>query len=313
MKFSVFHRRFQHRLPLLSAILLLGCSATPQPVQSTIVTSTPAAEPTLNASVEPKLEAKPDAKSEIKPDVLNPSAQSTIDRITLTAKTAQFIWRKPDSDPKSTSRSEVRRATLRYPTVTGVDDPALQTKIQSSIDLQSAFGKSLAEMESEFQENHWMEKMDYEANYNNNGLLSLTYSGYGVGAYPSSFVRYRSVNLRTGEVLRLHDLFKTEALGAIALMVDRQLQQAIQTKVAELDNEASAKDIDRAIFRAHRFRIKHLNEFTITPEGVIFHYRFGFPHVILAAEPKSDYLISHAELKSYLKANSPLIGLTDAR
>ena len=256
-----------------------------------------------------KAEQKPEPRSIASPTT-SPIAEKSdrpLNTVTLNPKTATFTWRRPDSDPKSTSRADRREATLRYPIVTGVENLELQSKIQTSIDLKSAFGKSLQEMEAEYQENHWMENLDYKVNFNDRGLLSLTYSGYGIGAYPSEFVRYRSVNLRTGEILRPHDLLKTAGLGAIALMVDRQLQQAIQTKVAELDKDENAKDIDRAIFRAHRFRIKHLKDFTLTPEGIMFHYRFGFPHVILTAEPQSDYLIPYAQLKSQFKPNSPLL------
>ena len=264
-----------------------------------------------------KAEQKPEPSPIVNPivsPIISPIAEKPnrpLNTVTISPKTATFTWRKPNSDPKSTKRGDRREATLRYPIVTGVESSELQSKIQASIDLKSAFGKSLLEMETEYQENHWMEKLDYEINFNDRGLLSLTYNGYGVGAYPSSFVRYRSVNLRTGEILRPHDLLKTEGLGVVALMVDRQLQQAIATKVAELDQDENAKDIDRAIFRAHRFRIKHLNDFTLTPEGIIFHYRFGFPHVILAAEPKSDYLIPYAQLKSQFKPNSPLLEIAD--
>ena len=302
--FSIFEgdrtMKFPTQLPirLIPIVLLafIGCSTTqaeqkpePRPIASPI--ASPMTSPIASPMTSPIAE-KPDRP---------------LNTVTLSPKTATFTWRKPDSDPKSTNRSDRREANLRYPIVTGVENPELQSKIQASIDLKSAFGKSLQEMEAEYQENYWMENLDYKVNFNDRGLLSLTYIGYGVGAYPSEFVRYRSVNLRTGAILRPHDLFKTEALGAIALIVDRQLQQAIQTKVAELDKDENAKDIDRAIFRAHRFRIKHLNDFTLTSEGIVFHYRFGFPHVILAAEPQSDYLIPYAQLKSQFKPNSPLL------
>lgn len=284
-----FPTKFPTRLIPIVLLALMGCSTTkaePKPEPSAI--ASPIASPIAEKSTSP----------------LN---IITLNNVTLIPKTATFTWRRPDSDPKSTSRADRREANLRYPIVTGVENPEMQSKIQTSIDLKSVFGKSLEEMEAEYQENHWMENLDYKVNFNDRGLLSLTYIGYGVGAYPSEFVRSRSVNLRTGAILRPHDLFKTESLGAIALMVDRQLQQAIQTKVAELDKDENAKDIDRAIFRAHRFRIKNLNDFTLTPKGIIFHYRFGFPHVILAAEPQSDYLIPYAQLKSQFKPNSPLL------
>ncbi len=301
------------QIPVLLSMLLLGCTSTTQAAQNSVpqpAIVTPSASPVAMAKTDAKPDVQSGDKSDAKPDT-KPGVQSgdKLDRVTITPKTATFTWRRPDSDPNSTSRSDVKKAKLRYPTVTGLVDSGLQDKIQTSIDLKRAFGKSITEMEADFQENHWIAKMDYEVNYNDRGVLSLTYNGYGVGAYSSNFVRYQSVNLRNGEILRPHDLFTVEGLGSIALMVDRQLQQAIQTKVAELDKDDNAKDIDRAIFRAHRFRIKHLNDFTVTPEGVIFHYRFGFPHVILAAEPKGDFLIPHAQLKSYLRNNSPIAGM----
>jgi hypothetical protein len=222
----------------------------------------------------------------------------------IVPKVAKFTWGKPGGD-----RSEYREAKVTYPTITGLEDKKLQDKIQSSISLDSAFGRSLSDMEADFKESQWLTDLEYTVNYNDNNLLSITYSGMGMGAYPSSFVRYRSVNLATGEVLRAHHLFKTEALGAIALQVDKQLQATIKVKVAELDRP-DYKDIDPKIFSAHRFRIKHLNDFTLTPEGVIFHYEFGFPHAILAIEPKGDFLMSYEQLKRYLKPGSPLEPVT---
>ncbi len=257
---------------LLSLFLLLGCTpnlyATPTPTnpQSSILANTPK---TQNANL-------------------------------IVPKTAKFTWGKPGGD-----RSEYREAKVTYPTITGLDDKALQAKIQDSISLQSAFGRSLSDMEADFKEYQWLTDLGYKVNYNDRNLLSITYSGMGVGAYISSFVRYRSVNLTTGQVLRAHDLFRTEALGSIALQVDKQLQAAIKSKVAELDS-SDYKDIDPKIFSAHRFRIKHLNDFTLTPEGVIFHYEFGFPRAILTLEPTNNYLMTYDQLKPYLKPGSPL-------
>ena len=264
---------------LLSALLLCTLSVYDRPAQSN--PSQPLALPEVKA-VEPRMVA-PAVKGE------------SLNQIKLSAKTATF---KHSTHP--------REAKVRYPIVTGVSDPTFQAKLQTAIDLKTVFGRSLEEMEQDFQETHWLRQLDYTVNYNDRGILSLTYSGDGLAAYPSGFVRYQSVNLQTGDILRPHHLFKTSSLGSIARMVDRQLQKAIQTKVAELDRDENAKEIDRAIFRAHQFRIRHLNDFTVTSEGVMFHYRFGFPHVILAAEPEGDFLIPYAELKPHLKVGSLL-------
>jgi Deacetylase PdaC len=257
---------------LLSLLLLLGCTpnlqATPT-IPNALVANQPDTSKNQNANL-------------------------------IVPKTVKFTWGKPGGD-----RSEYREAKVTYPTITGLEDKKLQDKIQDSISLSSAFGRSLSDMEADFKESRWLTDLEYSVNYNDHNLLSLTYSGMGVGAYPSRFVRYRSVNLTTGSILRPHHLFKTEALGAIALQVDQQLQAAIKTKVAELDKPDN-KDIDPKIFSAHRFRIKHLNDFTLTPKGIIFHYEFGFPHAILALEPTNDFLMTYDQLKPYLKPGSLL-------
>jgi hypothetical protein len=232
-----------------------------------------------------------------------PALANQLEQATLTAQTATFTWGKPGGD-----RSEYREAKLSYPVVINVPEPELQDKIQDSISLKSAFGRSLTEMEAEFKESQWLTSLDYAVNYNDNALLSLTYTSTGVSAYPSTFVRHRSVNLITGSVLRAQDLFTTEGLGAIALQVDKQLQDAIKVKVSKLGTP-NTEDIDPSIYKSHRFRIKNLNDFTLTPNGILFHYEFGFPHVLIAAEPKGDFLMTYAQLKSYGKPSGPLLRL----
>lgn len=240
------------------------------------------------AQARPNPSEAPSARiAEVTPPALR---SNDLQKISLTAQTKTFKH-----------AGSGREAKLRYPIVTGVNDPTLQAKLQNAIDLKTVFGRSIEEMETDFQENYWLRQLDYTVNYNDRGMLSLTYSGDGVGAYPSGFARYQSVNLKTGEILRPHHLFKTASLGVIARLVDRELQAAIQTKLVQLDQDKDAQDIDRAIFRSHQFRIRHLNDFTLTPEGIQFHYRFDFPRVLLAAEPNSDFLIPYSALKDHWK------------
>ena len=286
-----------------AAFLLLGCTpileSVDRPTPTTSITSPPVSpEPSpKDPEITPKTVVSSQRLS-AKPPLANQLEQAT-----LTAKTATFTWGKPGGD-----RSEYREAKLSYPVIINVPELELQDKIQDSISLKSAFGRSLTEMEAEFKEMHWLTSLDYTVNYNDNALLSLTYTSTGVAAYPSTFVRYRSVNLTTGSILRAQDLFTTEGLGAIALQVDKQLQDAIKVKTSKLGTP-NTEDIDPSIYKSHRFRIKHLNDFTITPNGIVFHYEFGFPHVLIAAEPKGDFLMTYAQLKSYAKPSGPLLRL----
>ncbi len=283
--------------------LLLGCTPILQsadgPTPTASITSPPVSpESSPESSPNPPKTVVSAQRVSPKPPLANQLEQAT-----LTAKTATFTWGKPGGD-----RSEYREAKLSYPVVINVPEPELQDKIQDSISLKSAFGRSLTEMEAEFKEMHWLTSLDYAVNYNDNALLSLTYTSTGVAAYPSTFVRHRSVNLITGSVLRAQDLFTTEGLGEIALQVDKQLQDAIKVKVSKLGTP-NTEGIDPSIYKSHRFRIKNLNDFTLTPNGILFHYEFGFPHVLIAAEPKGDFLMTYAQLKSYAKPSGPLFRL----
>ncbi len=286
-----------------AVFLLLGCTPTLQSVDR----PTPAASITL-----PPVSPEPSPKDpEIVPKTVvsaqrlsaKPPLANQLEKATLTSKTATFTWGKPGGD-----RSEYREAKLSYPVIINVPELELQDKIQDSISLKSTFGRSLTEMETEFKESHWLTSLEYTVNYNDNGLLSLTYTTTGLGAYPSQFLVYRSVNLTTGSVLHANDLFTTEGLGAIALQVDKQLQDAIKVQVSKLGTP-NTEGIDPSIYKSHRFRIKNLNDFTITPNGIMFHYEFGFPHVLIAAEPKGDFLMTYAQLKSYAKPSGPLLRL----
>jgi len=286
-----------------AVFLLLGCSPTLQSIDRPTPTASITSPPVSPESSPENPEIAPKTAVSAQRVSPQPALANQLQQATLTAKTATFTRGKPGGD-----RSQYREAQLSYPAIINVPEPELEDKIQDSISLKSVFGRSLTEMETEFKEAHWLTSLDYTVNYNDNGLLSLTYTSTGVAAYPSTFVRYRSVNLTTGSVLRAQDLFTTEALGAIALQVDKQLQDAIKVKTSKLGTP-NTEGIDPSIYKSHRFRIKHLNDFTIMPNGIVFHYEFGFPHVLIPAEPKGDFLMTYAQLKSYAKPSGPLFRL----
>lgn len=237
----------------------------------------------------------------VEPAAASPSPIGVADHVTVTEETVRFVRDKGDALGR-------REAIVKYPKISGVADPALQEKVQAAIGLQQAFGKSVEEMRAEFQDYAWLNELGYTVNYNQNSILDITYSGWGTGAYPSGFERYLAVNLKTGTVIYAHHLFKTEALGQVARLVDQAMQAEIQKKMAEV-KQAYGEEIDLKIYAAHQFRVKDLNHFTITDRGILFHYEFGFPHVLKAAEPQDSYLLSYEQLKPYIRPNGILTAM----
>jgi hypothetical protein len=199
---------------------------------------------------------------------------------------------------------DYKEARIQYPIASGLTNALILQKVQTAISLKQVVGQSLAEMEQEYKENQWLTEVSYTVNYNRNNLLDLTYAIAGVGAYPSSFEKHVAVNLKTGQKIRTKDLFKADALGAIAQVVDRMMQQEIQQKIAEVKQQ-EPEPVTK-LFANHRFQTKNLEDFTVGATGVTFRYNFEFPHVVKAIEPSGSYLIPYAKLTRYIRQDGAL-------
>ncbi|MGI0493050.1 hypothetical protein ACN4EG_14805 [Alkalinema pantanalense CENA528] len=235
------------------------------------------------------------------PALASPKPMAGAEQVTVTEEMVKFVRDKGDALGR-------REAIVKYPKISGIADPALEGKVQAAIGLQQAFGKSVEDMRAEFEDYAWLNELGYTVNYNQHSILDITYSGWGTGAYPSGFERYLAVNLKTGTVIYAHHLFKTEALGQVARLVNQVMQVEIQKKMAEV-KQSYGEEIDLKIYAAHQFRVKDLNHFTITDRGILFHYEFDFPHVLKAAEPQNSYLLSYEQLTPYIRPDGVLAAM----
>jgi hypothetical protein len=219
--------------------------------------------------------------------------------ITLQSKTAVLQHGK-----KGAAFPDYKEAIVRYPVASGLADPIVLKNVQASISLKQVLGQSLAEMQQEYRDNFWLSEVSYTVNYNQNNILDLTYTTSGSSAYPSSFDKHVSVNLKTGKRLRVKDLLKTEGFGSIAQMIEVMMQKEILQKIAEFRKEDP--DINKNLFTKHHFQSKNIEDFSIGKMGVTFYYNFDFPHVIKAAEPSGAYLIPYSQLRAYIRPEGAL-------
>ncbi len=226
-------------------------------------------------------------------------ASGLSDRVLITPQTARLM-RGKQSDPYV---GPVRFAKIQYPQVRGISNATLLAKVQAAVSLKTIVGRSLEELRADLQEVYWLTDINYTVNYNQNFLLDLTYEIAGTGAYPSQFEKHVTVDLKTGQPLRAHHLFKREALGAIAALVDKPMQVEIARAIAT----AAKDDVDiRSQINQARFRVKYMDDFSVGEKGVTFRYDFGFPHVIKALEPQGEYFFTYDQLKSYIRPDGPL-------
>jgi hypothetical protein len=248
-------------------------------------------------------------------------AQTRSDRAVITKKTAALIHRAKDGEGAKT-------ATVKYPLVTGIEDPLILKKIRSALSFKRVFGQSLAEMRAEFEAEEdsftWLDGIDYTVNYNRRFILDITFTIEGTGAYPSSNSVHRLIDLRTGEIIKARHAFRPALLRQLAAKVDQKMQQAIEEvkegsrkELEAFKNSQDSKSYeDQAVYdemmqnvlENKRFTLKSLDNFRVDDRGVTFLYDFNMPHVILAMEPDNEYFFSWSELKPYLDPAGVLKG-----
>jgi hypothetical protein len=184
-----------------------------------------------------------------------------------------------------------RTFTVEYPLVAG----PMGRKIAAILSYEKNFAFTLRE---EISELFWLENALYTVNYNKYNILDVTLMIEGSGAYPSSSLKYLIVNTKTGTRLKPSDVF-TNTAGLTALG-QKALAEEIKSETEVLKKEEP--DFDPAgYFREAVFTADNLWAFTVSDDGLTFHYDYGFPHVAQALEPTGDFTFSWAELKPFIK------------
>lgn len=194
-----------------------------------------------------------------------------------------------------------RTFTVTYPKVSGLS-PALNKKVETNI----SYAKVMKlDIKDEINEAQWLYEATYDVNYNKNGILDITLSLDGSGAYPSVFNKTVVINLKTGNRVAPADVF-TNLAGLAAMCRKAQLKEIKEAK-EEYKKDPDSNGFDgEEYFKDAKFGVAELSEFTISDKGVTFMYDYGFPHVVLALQPDGQYLFSWNELKPFIKRDGLL-------
>jgi hypothetical protein len=230
-----------------------------------------------------------------------PIAQVRNDRVVVTARTIVIVRRgKIVKD-----FPEKKRATIKYPVVSGLGDARVLRRVQSVLQIRNVFDTSVAE----YKQDNWLAEFGYEVNYNKNYVLDITFSQDGSGAYPDTQTRHFAINLKNGGVIKASDAFIGEKLPALANLVRAKFQtelKQILTDLAESKSDAEDIRVAKEAQEALEFKLSDIDDFSIGDKGVTFLYDAGYPHAIRAFEPEGRYFFSYAELKSFIKQDGPL-------
>lgn len=200
---------------------------------------------------------------------------------------------------------EKRRATIKFPVISGLGDARVLRRVQSILQIKNVFDTSVAE----YREDNWLEELDYKVNYNKNYILDITFSQSGSGAYPDSQTKHFAIDLKNGTVIHASDAFAPKKLVPLAGLVGAKFRAELAHILKDLAASKSDPEdirIAREAQEALEFKLSDIDDFSIGDKGVTFLYDAGYPHVIQAFEPEGRYFFSYAELKSYIKLDGPL-------
>ena len=214
--------------------------------------------------------------------------------VVVTGKKVVYKRLKPISPEKRTfwiNHPRVRAST-----------PALSRKIQTAISFEKVIPLNVKEEINDIQ---WLEEADFTVDYNNNGLLTVTLSIYGSGAYPSSSNTTVVVDTKTGSRIEAKDIFID--LGGLAATIKKIQEKEIAEAIAEIRNDPNAGESDpESLFENANFTAADIKEFSVGNKGVTFMYEYGFPHVIQALQPSGTYFLPWGELKPFIKPDGLL-------
>ena len=200
-------------------------------------------------------------------------------------------WRRAPTEVKS-----VGDIPVVMPQV-AVADPAVNARIAALLTPESLFGQSRDAIESD----GWADEIDFQAPYKQKGLLSLEVTMDGSAAYPDVLVVRRVIDLKTGALVG-PETWDPAHTAALVASLDASLQERVKTARAEAGSDGPSPEM----FDGFSFKDSNLKDFSLGPSGVTFHFDFGFPHAMLAAEPDGNLLLTWAEAGAYLSADSPL-------
>lgn len=219
-------------------------------------------------------------------------------QIKVTPKKAIYKRPKPITEYK-------KSFTMTRPRISGVS-PAVARKIEKALNYEKVFDFTLRDEQIEYQ---WLEEASYEVLYNKNNILCIGLYIEGSAAYPSGDSRYVILDTRNGAIAAPTSVFTNRT--ELAALINKRMEKAIADEVSEWKKDPDMAALDqKELLGDKMFREENLKNFSIDAKGVTFRYEFGFPHVILAAEPDSEYTFSWAEMKPYIAPRGLLAVMT---
>ncbi len=112
----------------------------------------------------------------------------------------------------------------------------------------------------------WSDEKIYSIFLNKAGILSLEFSEYSYmgGAHPNGFKNYINFDIKTGNPIKLSDIFKDGYVSELTTLAEKKFR-----KVRQLANN---EGLNQAGFWFENNKFKLNNNFVLTDESIIFYF-----------------------------------------
>jgi hypothetical protein len=191
-----------------------------------------------------------------------------------------------------------------FPVITG--ESAAAKKMNEALAAKNLMDETIEEMKATFKDcSCGTVGVSYHVNYNANNILDMSVFIETLGAYSSGYVKRFTLNATTGEKLSIHQLLKPASLPQLAYECDALLQERVKKAMGEVEDSEGAEWL-KELTEGKKFEAEHLENFSVTSEGITFYYSYGFPHAAVALEPDDAFLFSFSQLKDDIEPTSVL-------
>jgi hypothetical protein len=148
--------------------------------------------------------------------------------------------------------------------------------------------------------------MNYDIVFVNKQVISIKFYMEGMGAYPTSYQNWRTLNIATGKPYLIGNEINNAGLRWLITSYKQTLKIRIQSGRQAQKNDADEKDMYQLLIKATDTLTVNsfANNYLFTNKGITFITDRVLPHVAQGYEPDRTLFVPYAQLKPYLKPGS---------
>jgi hypothetical protein len=143
--------------------------------------------------------------------------------------------------------------------------------------------------------------LDYEINFNKNGLLSIQFYTEMWKAYLTYQDLYLNFNLENGDLIPMNELIKPGLQDTFWQLVHAKKNEEIENKIAELSESHESNYTIAAQLMKDCGETIEQDAFYLSSVELVIIEKCAFPHYLRNLEPELEILISISEMSYYLK------------